>query len=268
MRYLDAAISKTIIKKIKRCSNVLLLLDYDGTLTPIVSKPQDAQIKSSTQSILKTLTKNLRFSVGIITGRSIEQMKRFLSLDNVLIAGTHGLELWGPNVKDRYNHALKFKKKMRKLKTNLKPLERKFAGSCVEDKKISIAYHYRLTNPALHSKIDMEFFKLTFPWIKKGEIKILEIKKGWEILPPIPWNKGKAVQWLLSHRHKNTFPLFIGDDVTDETAFKAVNSKGISIRVGRKKDSAAKYFVKSTREVAGLLGALAKIDQGQSKWKK
>lgn len=260
MRYLDAAISKTIIKKIKRCSNVLLLLDYDGTLTPIVSKPQDARLNSSTQSILKTLTRNSKFTVGIITGRSVKQMKRFVKLNPALIAGTHGLELWSPNLKDRYNHALKFKKKMRKLKRNLKFLERKFAGSALEDKEISLAYHYRLTNPALRSKIKIEFFRLLYPWIKKGEIKILEIKKGWEILPPIPWDKGKAVQWILSQRPKNTTSLFIGDDTTDESAFKAVNAKGISIRVGQKKDSAANHFLKNVREVERFLSRLANIN--------
>ena len=263
MRYFSASLQKKIVEKIQCSSHILLLLAYDGTLSPIVSTPQEARLKSSTQTVLKALTKNSRFTIGIITGRSVQQIKRLLGLKKVIIGGNHGLQLWSPKLKDRYNLAEGFKYRIKEMKQELKPLQEKFPGSFLEDKKISLAYHYRLTNPSLYSRIKTEFFERIDPWVKGQKIHVLEIKKGWEVVRPILWDKGKAVKWILARHPKETFPIFIGDDVTDESAFKALASKGVSIRVGRKKSSAAQYFLKNVPEVEKFLVTLANTGKQQ-----
>ncbi|MBI2118498.1 MAG: trehalose-phosphatase [Elusimicrobia bacterium] len=266
MRYFSSPLQKKIVEKIQCSSQLLFLLDYDGTLSPIVSKPQESRLKRSTQTVLKALTKNSRFTLGIITGRSVQQIKRLTGLKKVIIAGNHGLQLWSPKLKERYNRAAGFKYRIKEMKRVLHGLEEKFTGSYLEDKKISLAYHYRLTNPSLYSKIKTEFFERIDPWVKGQKIRVLEIKKGWEVLPPILWDKGKAVKWILTRCPKTTLSFFIGDDVTDEAAFKALASKGVSIRVGRKKSSAAQYFLKNVPEVEKFLFTLA--DSGKKQFQR
>lgn len=264
MRYFKSSIREKMAGIIGGCSHALLLLDYDGTLTPIVSKPGEAKLRSTVLECLKALAQRKLFTVGVITGRSVAQMKHLLPVKNVLIAGNHGLELMSPNKRVSYHYGSEFVNRIKEIKSILQPLEEKFPGSYLEDKEISIAYHFRLANPNLSVEIKNDFFRAILPWVKKRKIRVLKIKKGWEVLPPIQWDKGNAVFWILNQYPKTTFSLFVGDDLTDESAFKAMNPYGVTIRVGKKKGSSAQYFVKNVYEVEKFLSALADKSQRQS----
>jgi len=92
-------------------------------------------------------------------------------------------------------------------------------------------------------------------------------KKVLEILPPLNWNKGKILKLLLAILHpniKNIIPIYIGDDATDEHAFKILKKSGITIAVGKIRNTQAKYYVKNTREVLMLLGKILKLKTKQT----
>jgi trehalose-phosphatase len=93
----------------------------------------------------------------------------------------------------------------------------------------------------------------------RHKIAIRPGKKVLEITPPIRWNKGKAIQWVLAHERpekKIVFPIAAGDDISDETAFAAVAAKGFSVLVGKPRQSAADYYVKNTEELREFLRLL------------
>jgi trehalose-phosphatase len=78
-------------------------------------------------------------------------------------------------------------------------------------------------------------------------------KKVLELAPNIPWDKGKAALFILQELKRNYLPIYVGDDATDEAAFKALNEDGVTIRVGKSKKTAAKYYLKGQWEVSRFL---------------
>ncbi|MEW6118428.1 MAG: trehalose-phosphatase [Nitrospirota bacterium] len=90
-------------------------------------------------------------------------------------------------------------------------------------------------------------------------------KKVLELLPDIMWDKGSAVLWILRRLEDVHLPVYVGDDVTDENAFRAIGNKGITIRVGTSKKTCAQYYLKTSREVQRLLQMVRKLveDDGQ-----
>ena len=106
------------------------------------------------------------------------------------------------------------------------------------------------------------FKETVSPYRARGKIKINKGKKVFEIKPSTEWNKGYAVLWLLerlatSHGEKDILPIYIGDDATDEDAFKVLKKRGITIFVGRPKKSSADYFLNNTGEVIDFLKRIA-----------
>ncbi|PIZ13225.1 MAG: trehalose-phosphatase, partial [Elusimicrobia bacterium CG_4_10_14_0_8_um_filter_37_32] len=82
--------NKTILRKIKKSNKILLFLDYDGTLTPIVSKPEAAVLSHRTKKILKILSNDCRFILVVITGRSVSDIKKLVGINRIIYIGNHG----------------------------------------------------------------------------------------------------------------------------------------------------------------------------------
>ncbi|GAF95451.1 unnamed protein product, partial [marine sediment metagenome] len=136
-----------------------------------------------------------------------------------------------------------------------------FPGAVLEEKTLSLSLHYRLVKGRSLIRLKKVFSQRIKPYLAARKIKFTVGKKVWELRPPIEWDKGRAVLWLLRKlKSKNLLPVYIGDDLTDEDAFRAVNKiGGISILVGRRKDSSAKYYLKSTKDTEKFLGELTQI---------
>lgn len=259
MEYLKDAFKRKIASRVLRSAHTFFLLDYDGTLTPIMPKPEMAKLRESTRKILEKLSKNPSFSVGIITGRRIDEIKSLVKLNNVIYAGNHGLELEGHDFSFTHVKAKASKRILSEIKTALQTFSKDFPGSFVEDKGVTLTYHYRLLDPKWVKTLRGEFVKRVSPWLNRKKIQIFEAKKALEVRPYIHWNKGSAVRWILLHEDPESLPIYIGDDKTDEDAFKAVNDRGFSISVGNQKNSYAQYYVKDIYEVERFLSSLASM---------
>lgn len=241
----------------------MLFLDYDGTLTPIVGNPDKAIITPKIKELLKRLSKSRRCVPAIITGRSLKDIRKKIGLKNIIYAGNHGLQIDGPKIKFRASIGPDYKTILQTIKRKMNKKLSEIKGVLPEDKGLSLSLHYRLVSRKQIPFVKTSFYEAAAPYCKSGKIKTKTGKKVLEIRPAVKWDKGKAVMWLLkslSATSDSSFvPIYIGDDSTDEDAFKALKNKGLTVIVGRNTKSYAQYYIRSTRETLDFIRWILRI---------
>ncbi|MFQ6129399.1 MAG: trehalose-phosphatase [Candidatus Hadarchaeaceae archaeon] len=228
----------------------LLLLDYDGTLTPIVERPELAILSSDMKELLKGVSRH--YTLGIISGRSLADVRRIVGLGGIYYAGNHGFEISGPNVELVKPEAERVRPILVKLCEELRGKLGNIKGAIVEDKGSTVSVHYRLVAEEEFEHLKNIFEKAVGPHIDSGVVKVTQGKKVFEIRPNVEWDKGKAVLWIsgVVDPKGKLMPIYLGDDRTDEDAFSALKEKGVTILVSEGPvESNAKYFVKNVDEV-------------------
>lgn len=235
----------------------MLLFDYDGTLTPIVERPELAVLNPDMKRLFKSLDK--RFKVAIISGRSLADIKKLVGLKGIYYAGNHGFEISGPRVYLVNPEAERVAPVMAEICNKLRAKAASIKGIIVENKGLTASVHYRLVRPGRFGALRKAFNKIVKPSIDAGIVKVTRGKKVLEIRPNVEWDKGKAVLWLVDviNPPGGTSIFYVGDDRTDEDAFLALKDKAITILVSKKpKKSHAKFFLKNVREVGIFLKKL------------
>ena len=238
---------------------IFLFLDYDGTLARIADRPEQADLPAQTRELLKELRDYARCKIAIISGRGLEDIKGRIGLEGIIYAGNHGLEIEGPKIKFKSPVSSSYIRLSREIKDNLERKISRVPGAFIEDKGLTLSLHYRQAD-----KRDIPFLKagldeVVRAYSAKDKIRVKAGKMVFEVRPPVRWDKGKVVLWLLARQRfalkekVEVVPLYIGDDVTDEDAFRALGDKGITVRVGELEDSRAEYYLKNTDEVFLLL---------------
>ena len=231
-----------------------VFLDYDGTLTPIVNRPEQAALAAGTRERLTRLS--TRCPVTIVTGRDIAVMRRFVQLDQLGYAGCHGLDIDGPNGRGlRYEAAATLLPEVDAAEHALRLALDGIDGVLIERKRYSVSTHYRLAAPADVARIDASVLGVTsaHPTLRRERGK-----KVFELRPDIDWDKGHAVVWLIDALAIDpSAVVYIGDDETDEDAFGRLAGRGISIVVALSdRPTAARYRVRDPGEVVDVLDLL------------
>ncbi|MBN2831251.1 MAG: trehalose-phosphatase [Candidatus Omnitrophica bacterium] len=240
---------------------LFLFLDYDGTLSPIASAPHKAVISKVEKNLLKRISQKPDCKVAIISGRSLADIKKRVGIKGIIYSGNHGLEVESPKIKHKPQVSEAHRKLLRKIKNELEFKLKKVHGAIIEDKGLSLAVHFREAGKQDANLIKTAFREVTIlPSVAK-KIKIRAGKKVLEAGLPVEWGKGTIVLWLLSRQKfatdgKEVAAIYIGDDVTDEDAFEALRKDGITVFVGEKKPSYAKYFLKDSKEVYKFLNLI------------
>lgn len=211
----------------------VLFLDYDGTLTPIVQHPEDAVISEEMKEVLKECA--VRLKVAAVSGRDMDDLKSRINIPDLIYAGSHGFRISGPD--GLYMEHEKTREILPELDAMEDKLNRVFEGKAkgvkIERKRYAIAVHYRNAGEE-----EVPLIRETVYGTVEGSdtLKIGEGKKIYEIKPALDWHKGKAVLWILDKLgmtdREKYIPIYIGDDVTDEDAYKALKGWGIGIQVG------------------------------------
>lgn len=258
----------------------MLFLDYDGTLTPIVETPNQAIIPSETKDLLEQLSRKPKCKLAIISGRALKDIKNIVGIKNIIYAGNHGLEIEGPKIKFAIPVSPDYRAILKKIKKSLNIKISSISGAFIEDKGLSLSLHYRLTDKKDIPLLKGIFSKVVSPYLGRNKsqepqpnlvswdnIRIKSGKMVLEIGPAVKWDKGKVVLWLSAKQkavlnRKSIIPIYIGDDRTDEDAFKAIKNKGLSIFVGKPKHSQSNYYLKNTREVVEFLKQILKQTGG------
>ncbi|PIS29040.1 trehalose-phosphatase [Candidatus Saganbacteria bacterium CG08_land_8_20_14_0_20_45_16] len=235
----------------------LLFFDFDGTLTPIVARPSLAKLGKDKLELLKNLAKIPAVTIAIISGRKLTTLKEKINIPGSYYVGNHGFEISGPKTNFVHPKAKEAKPLFKKILLELKKGLRGIKGIIIEDKGATLSLHYRCVEGPKVAEVKRIFNKLAESW-PKSKIKITEGKKVFEIRPKVKWDKGEAVRWLLKHLgfQKGDCPIYIGDDTTDEDAFKVLASKGVTIKVGPLKNSLAQKSLKDIEAVYKFLETL------------
>jgi alpha,alpha-trehalase len=246
---------------------VAVFLDYDGTLTPIVDRPEDAVISESMRDAVQRLAK--RSSVCVVSGRDRPVVQRLMGLDDLIVAGSHGFDIWSPGGGEIQLHMAEgFEGLLEAVTADLRDRAGSVPGALVESKASSVAVHYRLVDEADRPRIKAIVDELLTR--HAGDLKVTAGKMVYELQPNLDWDKGKAVMHLLAALGLDggdVVPLYVGDDITDEDAFATLAGRGIGILVADPDDpevdgrtTRAEFVVRDPREVRDLLDALAAME--------
>ena len=251
----------------RTASHILLLADYDGTLAAIVGRPEDAVLSASVRQKLRALAGKSEISLGVISGRRLAELKSLVGIEGIYYSGNHGLEIEGPGLKYVHPQAGAARVTMRELAAQLAGALENIDGVIIQEKGLSLSVHYRLVKPDKEDAVAAAVKRITARPREEGKIRVFAMKKVWEVRPPIDWDKGKAVEAIAREikatlKKKNLLTIYLGDDTTDEDAFKVVQRPaGWSVFVGEEnRASAAGYYLTSTAEVEEFLARLSEME--------
>jgi len=260
---------KVIQERIRQARRVYLFFDYDGTLTPIVSRPDLALCPPEVKKFLAQLRDSPRVFVAIISGRSLEDLYGRIGVPGITYVGNHGLEIRNPAGIHKNNLTAGRQKEMTRIAKSLKTALGNLPGILFEDKNAILAVHYRLVPKAHHEKIFEEMEEVAKEW--GSQWRVTRGKMVFEVQPQADFHKGKAVRSLLKAvPAPGLLPFYFGDDRTDEDAFRFLRGKGITVFVGPPETpSEAEFFLTDPAEGAEFMKrfikAWPKEDLGASK---
>lgn len=240
----------------------ILFLDYDGTLTPIVKKPEDAILSDNMRNVLREYSSE--FPIAIVSGRDMDDVKNLVGIENIVYSGSHGFRISGPDgLYMEHERSEEIVPALDKIEKELHELfDGKIKGVQIDRKRYAIAIHYRNVGTEDIQEVlkQAELIISKKPGFRKGEGKMVV-----EIRPDIDWHKGKAIVWImkklsLAKALKKTMPLYIGDDITDEDVFRTLPENGTGILVGSHgQQTKARYSLKNVYQVQLFIEMLSRI---------
>lgn len=212
-----------------------------------------ATLPDETREVVRRLAE--RYPVAILSGRGREDVTSLVGLDDLFYAGSHGYDIAGPGFRHEVGEGIpdSASEELRKRLTNIE-------GVLVEPKRFAVSIHFRLAAEEDLPRIEqvVDDVAAAYPGLRKAHGK-----KLFELRPDLDWDKGKALLWMmdaLGLDPSEVIPLYIGDDVTDEDAFRVVEESGIAILVTEQpRTTAASYSLRDPEEVRRFLEWLADL---------
>lgn len=235
-----------VVSRIARADRVILLSDFDGTLVPIQSNRNKVRLPEQIRRLLRSIAAQ-GHTLGIISGRCLDDLPSRIGIPDIWYAGSHGYFLQngeGNQISLLSEAALA---KVKKLALFLRLCFRTIPGFEVEAKKATVAVHYR---HASGKSVSLGYGIVRRLLGRRKDLRLLCGKKVWEILPDQNITKWSAVRVILDREGflpSNTLAMYLGDDVTDEAVFR--NLRGISVAVGKASRTAAEYWLSSPAQV-------------------
>jgi alpha,alpha-trehalase len=243
------------IDEIRASGRMAVFLDYDGTLTPIVERPEDAVLSDGTRSALVDLAEVC--PVAIVSGRDLDEVREMVSIDSIHYAGSHGFDIAGPEVTAQ--RGTEYLPDLDQAQHELEVALATVPRTWVERKRFSVAVHYRQADPADEPAVQHAVTRVHTK--HQDRLAMSSGKKIFELRPAIDWHKGRALSWLadqLGLDEPDRTRMYIGDDTTDEDAFREIADDGIGIVVtDTARRTAASYRLRGPSEVRTFLQEVA-----------
>ncbi len=247
-----------VSRRIREASRTLLAFDFDGTLTPIVDRPDQAVLAPEARGILASLSKQDRYLTGIISGRSLADIRVRADVPGLVYAGNHGLEMAGPGLDFVHPGAGKLRETQTELCRQLRSDLADLPGVLVEDKGLTLSVHYRMAAENAAVEVEARFNDAVSPFVYPGGLRTTKGKMVLEVRPDLAWGKGEAIARLWEVYPDLSLTIFFGDDVTDEDGFAAVQARGgIAVFVGEgRSPTQALHRLDSPKEVTETMRLL------------
>jgi trehalose-phosphatase len=245
--------------RIQQAQNLFLFFDYDGTLTPIVSRPELALCPSEVKKLLEKLRDLPGVYLAIISGRSLEDLKGKVEVPGIIYVGNHGLEIENPSGRHKKILSSTRTKELKKITQNLWNSLKEIPGILFEEKGPILSVHYRNVPQKYFTQIPQVLEKELQKW--KDHWKMASGKMVLEIRPKVDFHKGKAVKEILkAFLSGGLLPIYLGDDQTDEDAFRVLKGQGISVVIGPDGYlSEADFFLQNPDEVQEFLSRCQEV---------
>ncbi|OMP04110.1 Trehalose-phosphatase [Corchorus olitorius] len=251
---------------------IVMFLDYDGTLSPIVEDPDRAFMSKKMRKTVRKLAKC--FPTAIVSGRCRDKVYKFVKLAELYYAGSHGMDIKGPEKRSKSNKdsdevlfqpASEFLPMIDEVYKQLVETTKSTPGAKVENNKFCLSVHFRCVDEKKWSELAQQVRSVLKEYPK---LRLTQGRKVLEIRPTIKWDKGKALEFLLESlgfaNCTDVFPVYIGDDRTDEDAFKILRDRGqgFGILVSKfPKETNASYSLQEPDEVMDFLRRLVEWKQ-------
>jgi trehalose 6-phosphate phosphatase len=242
-----------------------LILDYDGTLAPLVADPATACLSPAMRQVLTAVVQHPHYRLAIVSGRALADLRAHVDGMAPYLAGNHGLEMVGP---DRtYCHPLArcLRPRLVALAQILRHDVEEIPGAWVEDKGLTLSVHFRGVPARFVPLVRRRVLRRVRPALEARKLALRTGKAVVEVRPRVQWGKSEAVRWLvecmrLGMPAASGLTVYIGDDETDEDAFHALNMVGLGIVVGGNRlCSAAHYCVESVEQTMQFLALLSAV---------
>ncbi len=234
-----------------------VFLDYDGTLTPIVERPELAILSNAMRGAVEALGR--RVPTAIVSGRALQDVMTLVRIETLYYAGNHGFEVQIPGEPNRLEFGGEHLEPIRLAAGDVEKQVASIDGVFVENKGYTFSVHTRLTPSEQVPVVEAQVKRVL------GRFPTLRMHLGkqvFEVRPAVAWNKGRAVLWLLEALHldgPDVLPIYLGDDETDEDAFRALASRGIGIVVASSaRPTAATYRLRDVDETRMFIDRLAR----------
>ena len=241
----------SVRSRLLREDRILLLFDYDGTLTPIVARPEDALLPDDVRQRLTSLASHPRFILGIVSGRSLSDLQDRAGVPGLICAGNHGMEIQGPGFQFTHPEAVSARPALQQVCSALTKATEQIPGALVEDKGLTLTVHYRGVSEERVGEIETAVTNAISQRVTEGQLRLRRGKMVVEVRPDIPWNKGKAIEKIRELYGNTPFAVYFGDDRTDEDGFFVVQEMGgLAVFVGEpRQGTVAMHQLDSPEEV-------------------
>jgi alpha,alpha-trehalase len=249
-----------IVKKhLSSAPELALFLDYDGTLTSIRKQPSQAVLSRNMKKLLRELSLLPGIHLTIVTGRAMEDIRALVPLETIGFAANHGLQLSFPHWEWIHPAVPKSVFRVQILVRLLENICDVIPKVRIENKGLTIAIHYRNVDSRYVDLLKQTILRLMVPF--SSNLKFSYGKKVFEIRPDIAWDKGEAIKKIMKAKKcsKQCMPIAIGDDLTDEDAFRVMRSRGVSIHVGKTCNTIAEYYLQNNLQVETFLKTILDV---------
>jgi trehalose-phosphatase len=250
---------ETVCLRIASSDKIALFLDFDGTLVPIQEDPSGCVLPEDMREKLKSLADSGRCYLIILSGRALPDIKGMVGVSNICYSGNHGLVISGNDVTYVHPKALTAKRFVDKAARMLNSEIAGIEGAWIERKKFTASLHYRSVRKEDVLSVKKAFHKVSSKFSENDRLAVVRGKKVLEFVPDVSWTKGSAALWILNNLKGKYLPIHVGDDITDESVFRKLYGKGITVRVGCSKKSAAEHCLKGQKEVSRFLQCILDI---------
>jgi trehalose 6-phosphate phosphatase len=240
--------------RLERARSLLLFLDFDGTLAPIVEEPMLAVLPAATRQVLELLAARETVMIAIVSGRLLGDVRGRVGMPDLIYAGNHGLEIEGPGLAFEHPEAAVLKGAVREVTERIAAHAASLEGVEIESKGLSSSIHYRRAARAAQIHLEAVLRDIVTP--DNPNIEVRAGKMVHEVRPRVDWDKGRAVAWIRERLGRpEALPVVLGDDLTDENAFNAFDD-AITVCVDPQRPTAAQYRMASPEEVREFLAWL------------